>query len=37
MNARFNDLPPLVQETIIQSGAKPRTEEQLINLAEAFR
>ena len=36
MNACFNGLPPLVQETIMQSGAKPRNEEQLKNLAEAF-
>lgn len=36
MNALFGTLHPLVQETIIQSGAKPHDLNQLKNLAEAF-
>ena len=37
MNAMFSAFPPIVQETILQSGAKPRNEQQLQNLYEAFR
>ena len=37
VNKMFETLPPIVQETILQSGAKPKNIQQLQNLADAFR